>query len=33
MWHSLVGKIFLFGSAGLMGLGIVWLRKIVRIEL
>jgi tight adherence protein B len=33
MWHSLVGKIFLFGSAGLMAVGIVWLRKIVRIEL
>lgn len=33
MWESIVGKVFLFGSAGLMGVGILWLRKIVRIEL
>lgn len=33
MWHSLIGKITLFGSVGLMAAGILWLRKIVRIEI
>jgi tight adherence protein B len=33
LWHSLMGKIALFGSVGLEGLGVLWLLKIVRIEL
>jgi tight adherence protein B len=33
MWHSIIGKIALIGSVGLMGVGMLWLRKIVRIEI
>ena len=33
LWHSVAGKIALFGSIGLAVAGIAWLRKIVQIEI
>jgi tight adherence protein B len=33
LWQSGTGKIFFFGSIGLAAAGILWLRKIVRIEI
>jgi tight adherence protein B len=32
LWHSMGGKIAFFGSIGLAVVGILWLRKIVQIE-
>jgi tight adherence protein B len=33
LWHSIGGKISLFGSIGLAVVGILWLRNIVQIEI